>query len=137
MHTLLKQFAMLISPLWLWRWPIIPISMSWLTYILRVCVITCFMIYAFLSGCCVFEITSINDWQQYWTYYHIELTIRHSHGSIQSLFFFSFQKSTKSIKKSNHEQVFFFQWPGMELLFCCEYDRHIQCEINNDKSSTL
>lgn len=107
MHILLKQFVMLFFPLWLWRWPIIPISMSWLTYTLRVCVITCFMIYAFLSGCCVFEITSIDDWQQYWTYYHIELTIRHSHGSIRSLFF-SFRKVNEINQEIKSRTSFFF-----------------------------
>lgn len=113
MHILLKQFAMLFSPLWLWRWPIIPISMSWLTYTLRVCVITCFMIYAFLSGCCVFEITSIDDWQPYWTYYHIELTIKHSHGSIQFVSFF-ISKVNEINQEIKSRTSFFFQWPGME-----------------------
>lgn len=137
MHILLKQFAMLF-------FPIVALTLANYTdlnvlaniHIARMC-------HHLFYDLCIFKrllrfwdyinrwLTTILNLLSYWTYYQ-------TFTWIDTIFvFFRFEKSTKSIKKSNHEQVCFFQWPGMELLFRCEYDRHIQCEINNDKSSTL
>lgn len=136
MHILLKQFAMLF-------FPIVALTLANYTdlnvlanlHIARMCHHLFYDLCIFKRLLCFWDyinrwLTTILNLLSYWTYYQ-------TFTWIDTIFVFFVSKSQRNQSRNQITNKFFFQWPGMELLFRCEYDRHIQCEINNDKSSTL